>query len=237
MDARTDMARTANGGDKASTSRRRSFWVDPRFAIGLVLVVVSAGGVVALVSSANASVDILAARATLTPGEHVTAAELVPTSVRVGTTERLYLRAKDVPAAGVVMTRAVAAGELVPQSAVGSEGGAGLTSVVVSVNSALAASVAAGSRVDLWSAAQAGAQADAGDSGAAPVAPGSFEPPTVLVGSAIVVRIIDQKNLVTTGAGSSVELLVPKASTASVLDAIANGAALSIVPVDLPLGQ
>jgi hypothetical protein len=34
-----------------------------------------------------------------------------------------------------------------------------------------------------------------------------------------------------------VELLIPKSDTASVLDAIANGAVLSVLPVDLPLGQ
>ena len=69
-----------------------------------------------------------------------------------------------------------------------------------------------------------------------PVAPGSFAAPTVLVSSAIVVRLVDQKNLVASN-GSSVELLMPKADTATVLDAIANGAVLSVLPVDLPLGQ
>jgi hypothetical protein len=208
--------------------RRRSFWFDPRFAIGLVLVVLSVIGVVGLVSAANASVEVLAARTTLTPGEHVTAADLVPTSVRAGGIPKLYLTQKDVPDVGIVVTRAVAAGELVPTSAVGSEAGAGLTSVVVSVTSVLAASVGPGARVDLWSA----AQVDGATGGV-----GTYSAPTVLVSSAIVVRIVDQKNLVATGSGSSVELLVPKASTASVLDAIANDAALSVVPVDLPLGQ
>jgi hypothetical protein len=216
---------TARSGD---FRRRRSFWFDPRFAIGLALVVLSVVGVVGLVSSADASVDVLAARTTLTPGEHVTAGDLVPTSVRAGGVQKFYLQQKDVPGAGVVVTRAIAAGELVPASAVGSAAGAGLTSVVVTTNGGLAASVAPGGRVDLWSAAQT-AQATSGA--------GSFAAPTVLVSSAIVVRIIDQKNLVTTGSGSSVELLVPKSSIAGVLDAIANGAALSIVPVDLPLGQ
>jgi hypothetical protein len=183
---------------------------------------------VGLVSSADASVDVLAARTTLTPGEHVTAGDLVPTSVRAGGVQKFYLQQKDVPGVGVVVTRAIAAGELVPASAVGSAAGAGLTSVVVTTNGGLAASVAPGGRVDLWSAAQT-AQATSGA--------GSFAAPTVLVSSAVVVRIIDQKNLVTTGSGSSVELLVPKSSIAGVLDAIANGAALSIVPVDLPLGQ
>lgn len=216
--------------------RRRSFWFDPRFAIGVGLVVVSVLGVVGLVSAANASVDVFAARSSLAPGERVHAADLMATSVRVGRTAQLYLKVSDVPAAGVIITRAVAAGELVPQSAVGSEAGVELTSVVVSVNAALASSVVSGSRVDLWSADQTSASdtgggADAGDGGA-----GSFAPPTVLVSSAIVVRLIDQTQLVESS-GSSIELLVPKADTASVLDAIANGAVLSIVPVDLPLGH
>jgi hypothetical protein len=214
------------------SKRKRSFWFDPRFAIGLALVVVSVAGVVGLVSQANSSVDVFAARTTLTPGEHVSASDLVPTSVRAGRIEKLYLSAGQIPSSGVVITRSVAAGELVPSSAVGSEAGAGLTSVVVSVNSVLAASIGPGSRVDLWSAAQATTMV--GDSTGA--APGTFEAPTVLVSSAIVVRIVDQKNLVATQ-GTSVELLVPKSDTASVLDAIANGAALSVVPVDLPLGQ
>jgi hypothetical protein len=212
--------------------RRRTFWFDPRFAIGLVLVVASVLGVVALVNAANASVDVLAARNTLTPGERVHASDLVATSVRVGRIAGLYLRPTDVPSAGLIITRAVAAGELVPHSAVGSEAGKSLTSLVVNVNGALAASISPGSRVDLWSAQQA--QSTASD-GAEP-GTGSFEAPAVLVSSAIVVRLVDQKNLVSSN-GSSVELLVPKSDTASVLDAMANGAVLSVVPVDLPLGQ
>jgi hypothetical protein len=216
----------------AAPRRRRSFWFDPRFAIGLVLVVASVVGVDALVNAANASVDVLAARSTLTPGERVHASDLVPTSVRVGRTAALYLQASDVPASGVVVTRSIAAGELVPHTAVGSEVGQFLTSVVVSVNSALAASIVPGSRVDLWSAQPATASEDGTTTGGT----GSYDAPTVLVSSAIVVRLVDQKNLVASN-GSSVELLMPKADTATVLDAIANGAVLSVLPVDLPLGQ
>ena len=216
----------------ASSKRRRSFWFDPRFAIGLVLILVSVIGVDALVNAANASVDVLAARSTLTPGERVHVSDLVPTSVRVGRTAGLYLQASDVPSSGLVVTRAIAAGELVPHTAVGSEVGQFLTSVVVSVNSALAASIVPGSRVDLWSAQPASPSDDGTTTGGT----GSYAAPTVLVSSAIVVRLVDQKNLVASN-GSSVELLMPKSDTATVLDAIANGAVLSVLPVDLPLGQ
>ncbi|HEY5230122.1 MAG TPA: SAF domain-containing protein [Galbitalea sp.] len=226
-----------------SQSRRRSFWIDPRFLIGIVLVVVSVLGVDALVTAANASVEVLAARSPLTPGERVHASDLVPTSVRVGRTAALYLRASDVPAAGVVVTRSVAPGELVPHSAIGSEAGRSLTSIVVSVNSALAASISPGSRVDLWASQPANAAGDgagsettAGGEAGTDGGAGAFAAPTVLVSSAIVVRLVDQKNLVASN-GSSVELLMPKSATASVLDAIANGAVLDVLPVDLPAGQ
>jgi len=201
-------------------------------------------GVVGLVGAANASVEVLAARGALSPGQRIHASDLAPTSIRADRTAQLYLRSSDVPAAGVIVTRPVSAGELVPHSAVGSAAGANLTSIVVSVPTALPASVAPGSRVDLWAAVQASDQADdgtadagSGDSGAAPVdgGAGSFAPPSVLVSSAIVVRLVEQKDLVAS-TGSSIEVLLPKSDVASVLDAVANGAILSIVPVDLPLG-
>ena len=225
------------GGDSrdrpAGAGRRRSRWFDPRFFVGVLLVVCSVLGVVGLVGAANASVDVLAARSALTPGERVRASDLVPTSVRADRTADLYLRASEVPSAGVVVTRPITPGELVPRSAVGSEAGIDLVSVVIAVNSPLAASVASGARVDLWSAtASTPSDADVGNAGGS----GSFAPPTVLVSSAIVVRLVDSKSLVDTD-GSSVELLVPKQKIAGVLDAIDNGAILSVVPVDLPLGQ
>jgi len=219
----------------SAPSRRRSAWLDPRLAIGLLLVVASVLGVVALVDAANASVEVLAARSTLTPGQRVHKSDLVPTSVRVGHTAALYLTPSDIPAAGLIVTRAVSAGELVAHTAVGSQAGKSLTSIVVSVGGTLAASIDAGSRVDLWSSAPADAAAD-GEGSAPAGAAGSFAAPTVLVSSAIVVRIVDQKNLVASS-GSSVEVLLPKSQVAMVLDAIANGAVLSVLPVDLPLGQ
>jgi hypothetical protein len=217
-----------------------------------VLVIVSVLGVVGLVGAANASVDVLAARAPLSPGERVHASDLVPTSIRVGRTAQLYLRAAEVPATGVVITRAVAAGELIPHSAVGSAAGENLTSIVVTTPSTLPSSVGSGSRVDLWAAVQASDQSDGdtdgtggvgdggsgdADTGTAPTSGvGGFAPPSVIVSSAIVVRVIDQKQLVAS-TGSSIEILVPKSDVAAVLDAVANGAILSVVPVDLPIGN
>jgi hypothetical protein len=221
----------------SAPSGRRSAWFDPRFAIGILLVAASVVGVGALVRAANASATVLAARAAMTPGQKVHESDFVPTSVRVGRTAALYLQPSDVPSAGLIVTRPVSTGELVAHTAVGSEAGKSLTSIVVSVNGALAASIVPWSRIDLWSSEPADVTAAArGDEPSTPGAPGAFTAPTVLVSSAIVVRLVDQKSVVASS-GSSVEVLLPKSQVAAVLDAIANGAVLSVLPVDLPLGQ
>jgi hypothetical protein len=79
--------------------------------------------------------------------------------------------------------------------------------------------VSAGTVVDLWSAHE--------------TEHGVFGPPAVLVGSATVVRVITPDGLVA-GTTRSVELLVSRSKTASVLEAVANQDAMSVVPVALP---
>lgn len=200
----------------------RSFWFDPRFAIGLALVAASVAGVVWLVSASDRSVEVWAARSALSPGDTVTGDELVLRSVRLGDAADLYLPAGRVGDTGLVVTRAVAAGELVPASAVGAPEGVTLASVVVTVRGDLPRSVEAGSVVDLWSARQTEER--------------DFGPPAVLVGSATVVRVLEADGLIVGGATVAVEMLVPRSKIAAVLDGIAGSDAMSLVPVSLPVG-
>lgn len=210
--------KTARRGERPP----RSFWFDPRFGIGIGLVVVSVLAVLGIVSSADRTIDVYSAAAALSPGDRIGAADLAVRSVRLGSVADRYLTASDLPAAGLVVTRPVAAGELVPRSAVGSVAGVRVASVVVSVRGELPQSVAAGTVVDLWAAHE--------------VEHGVFGPPVVLVDAATVVRVIKPDGLVT-GAAEGVELLVTRSKTASVLEAVANQDAMSLVPVSLPVGD
>lgn len=208
-------------GTAAGTERApRSFWFDPRFAIGIVLVMVSVLGVVGVVTAADSSVLVYAARSSLSPGDRVTPSDLDSRSVRLGSLGGKYLVDGDIPVGGFVVTRAVSAGELVPASAVGSVAGAALASIVVTVGGELARSVAEGSVVDLWSANEA--------------EDGLFGPPSVMVSSATVVRVVAADGVIADRTRQSVELLVPRTKTAAVLEAIANAAALSLVPSSIP---
>ena len=199
----------------------RSVWFDPRFGIGVALVVASVAGVGAVVASADRTTRVWVARTALAPGALLGSDSLDVVSVRLGATGDRYLPASD-PAEGMVVTRAIAPGEIVPMASLGSADSARLASVVIRTGQEVPGSVEAGTVVDLWS-----AVADEG---------GGFAPPSVLAASAIVARVIEQDGLMASGQGAVVELLVPRPKIALVLAAIDNAAAMSLVPVSLPVG-
>lgn len=198
----------------------RAFTFDPRLLIGLLLVVASVAGVVFVVSAADRTVRVYLARDTLTVGQTITVENLAVGNVRLAGVTALYLEPGDVPAEGLVMTRSVAAGELVPGSAIGSVAGLRLTSLVVDTGGALAASIQPGSTVDVWSARAA--------------ENGNFGPPAVLVSGAIVVRLVTSSSIVGSEQVTALEVLVPKTKVARVLESIANADAISVVPESIP---
>ncbi|MCU1419734.1 MAG: rane protein [Homoserinimonas sp.] len=212
------MVRTTESAQKER--KPRSFWFDPRFAIGLVLVITSVLGVLALVTAADDTVRVYAARSALSVGDRIEAQDLTEQGVRLGSLTRQYLVAGDVPAEGLVVTKGIAEGELVPTSAVGDSAGTRLTSIVVTTSLQLPRSVDAGAVVDLWAARETSA--------------GLYGPPSVLVPSATVVRLLESDGLMAGAGVISVEILVPRPRIARVLEALANRDAVSLVPVNMP---
>lgn len=207
---------------KPSTARSkaRAIAFDPRLAIGLGLVIVSVAGVLAIVSVADETVAVYAAADPLAPGDRIAAADLETRHVRLDDAEALYLVPGDVPAGGLVVTRSIAEGELVPASAIGSTDGLRATSVVLEVGGALAASVQPTSLVDIWAARETEG--------------GGYGPPSAIVSAATVVRLVESDSIVSGGGATAIEVLVPKSKLARVLEALAGSDAISIVPSNLP---
>ena len=98
----------------------------------MLLVAGSVAGVLAIVSAADDSITVLAAPAALAPGDRVGESDLEVRSVRLDLSADRYLVPGDVPAEGVVVTRAIGAGELVPVDAVGEVDGERLAPLVLS---------------------------------------------------------------------------------------------------------
>lgn len=210
-------------GQSASTDRVRRFWVDPRFVIGIVLVAASVVGVVAIVLAADRTVEVFAAPSALVPGDRVTADTLESRFVRFDEAQAAYLSPATMPSAGLVVVRAVSTGELVPLSAVAQSASQRVASVVVPVSTGLPASIGPTAVVDVWSASE--------------TERGEFGPPAVLAPSATVVRVIESTGFVAGSQSSGVELLVSRDRLARVLEAVANGDALSLVPVSIPVSS
>ncbi|MGT2425189.1 hypothetical protein [Amnibacterium kyonggiense] len=197
---------------------RRRRLLDPRIVIGVALIVASAVGTTALVAALTRTAVVYRADRALVAGDRVTAARLAPATVRLGDATALYLSGP-LPAEGLVATRTIAAGEMVPRSAVGTAASVRSATVVVDLASPLAAGVAVGSTVDLWSAARSGATEN------------RYDAPVVLVGDAVVSRVVAPTGLIGGSAQDAVELQVPRDEVAAVLAAQAGGARLSAVEV------
>ena len=210
------MTRTAD-----ATTRRRT--IDPRLLIGLVLVGASVAGVVALVTTIDTRETVYAAAGSLTPGERIAPDDLVERSVALDGADELYLRVGDIPEEGLIVMQPVRKGELLPRSAVSDEAGSTSTSVVLQLGGQVSAAVVAGAWIDVW---------------ASPSDPESRElgVPAVLVADAVVVRLVQDDGLVSSARTSAIEVLVPRAAIARILQAQAAGDVLAVVPAGLPLG-
>ena len=186
--------------------------LDPRLAIGIVLVVASTAGVWTLVTSLDDSAEVYAVRETVTPGTRIDTGDLVVEAVRLGAAAGRYLTPVDLPTDGLVVVRTIGAGELVPASAVDEIDRTGLATVVVPARAALPSGLAAGSVVDVWAAREAER--------------GMYEPPSVLVAAAEIAGIQHSAAMVDSG-GPSVELIVPRENVAALL---ASGDTIDLVP-------
>jgi len=209
------------GASRPAARERRRPGIDPRFLIGLALVAASVAGVWFVVGAMDTSVAVYAARAPLQVGDRVAASNLVVTSVRMESAGNVYVTPETLPPEGLLITRTVAAGELLPKAAVGTSAGASVTRLVVDTTEGLSGSLTPGAVADVWSARQ--------------TERGRFGPPVVLVESASVVRVIERTGLMTGGSGQAVEILVPKGKVAAVLESVANKDAIALVPVNAPL--
>ncbi|MCU1559606.1 SAF domain-containing protein [Mycetocola sp.] len=188
--------------------------VDPRVVVGAGLILASVAGVWVVVEAADQSSPVLVAASTLSVGDTIAEDDLEIAHVRLGAADARYL--VSVPDGGLVVTRTVFEGELVPRSAVKAKAAVQVRAVVVESATRLPGSVKPGSLVDVWAAEQ---QED-----------GSFAPPVVVVGGASVVEVLEPQGIVAAGPADTVEILVPTGAVALLLAALAGDSAISLVP-------
>lgn len=203
-------------GATTTTRKRRGFRPDARAIIGIVLVIASVLGVLAVLTFARHTDVMLRATENLVVGEPLDTSKLEPVEVDLGQGRDAYLKQDEVPAEGAVLTRPISAGELIPRDALGAPDTDSAT-VVVSVDSGLPESATVGSFVEVWASSSSSRN--------------TGEPPVVLVQQARILRITDDSSVVSGMGNTRVELRVPRENVAAVLGSVGNGARISIVPI------
>ena len=190
---------------------RRPRWKDPRLIVGIVLVLASV-----LISRLSETTPVLVARSPLVPGDPIRPESLSTVEIRLGEQVGAYVGSIDAIPDGAVTTRAVDAGELLPISALGQSADVPLRPVVIPVDSAVAESVVIGATVELWHTSPGPSQGDRASA-------------RMLVPDAVVRRIDEGSSL---GMRSmAVEVLVPAADLASVLEVLGEDGRLDVIGV------
>jgi hypothetical protein len=128
-------------------------WKDPRLVVGIALVAACVLVGARLLATADDTVAVWAARGALTEGASLTATDLRRESLRFGSSglaER-YVSADSPPPDGMVLTREVAAGELLPRAALGPAERVDLAEIPIAVPAeAVPTTLRAGEVVDVW---------------------------------------------------------------------------------------
>ncbi len=195
-------------------ARRSHVFTDPRFLLGLALVVVSIVATTWLVQKARGGESVYQLNAPVAQGQPIQASALSIVSARTGSTA--YLEAGALPE-GAVATRTLSAGELLPRDAVASAASLDRRQVVINVATRIPSSVSTGSTVEVW----------AVDSPDTPLS--SQTEPRMIASSAIILSISEPDTTLVNRA-QSVEISVPESDLDTVLAATGYKSSLIVVP-------
>jgi hypothetical protein len=188
-----------------------------RVVLGVCLIVSAAVGSWAVYRFNATTTRVFVASRLLVEGQQITASDIRSEEVGVSALSAEY--ASDAGLiVGKVVTRVVHPGELIPQASVGEASETLQTTLVIELSSSVASSLREGSIVDVWAA------DSPHSSSAATVTPG---PPHAVVRRARLAVKRESGGSMT--AGEKVEVVLPRSAVPDVLQAVAQGSAMTVV--------
>lgn len=191
-------------------------WKDPRLLLGILIVLASCVGVIALTSSVDRTTPMYSAKSDISLGEEITAEKLTVVNVKLDALEERYVPADPGLLDGTRANSLVRAGQLLPRSALGLADGTNRRPVSMELPDALPAAISSGSHVDVWVSLK--------DRNA-----NAYAPPTLLLPSAEVTARSERATGFGGTAGTLVEILVVDTALADLLEAMANDARITVV--------
>lgn len=192
---------------------------DVRWIVGVLLLLVGFGGSLRIVQSFDDAVTVWSAKRQLLPGDKVTAADLVPTKVRMEGATRRYYSAQH--PGDVVVQRPIGVGEIIPAGAVGPGHLVDVREVAVRVDVGNVDVLKQGALVELWVAEK---RSENGANG--------YVEPHKVTDRAVVSHVGSRSGgVVSVAEGQPVQVLVPGANLAQTIHAANSDARITLVPV------
>jgi hypothetical protein len=186
---------------------------------GLLIVLLSVLAGARVVALADRTVPVYAAAGALPSGHVLSRPDVRVARVHLESGTASYLSARRSLPAGLVLVRPVGAGELVPLAALGAASSMTRRPVSIPLPAPAPVGLQAGSPVDLWSSAK-----ESGDGAT------GYRPPIRIATGAEVFAVSHAGAGLTAATGDSVQVLLEEDELRAVLDALANGAKLAVVP-------
>jgi hypothetical protein len=199
----------------AAPRLQKPSWKDPRLLIGVLLVLGSVAGVIALLGSADRTTQVYSAREDIAVGQVVTEADLSIVKVRLDEVEPSYVTVEHGFAEGKVALQRVAKNQLVPQASLGSADAVDRKPVAIAMEEELPAQAVSGTRVDVWVAMPGSNQA--------------FEEPRLLLPSAEIAGMTSGSSALGAAKTTVVMVLVTDEQMPKLLGAQANKAKVAVV--------
>lgn len=204
-------------GPNAAVAARlkKPSWKDPRLLVGVLLVLVSIAGVIAIVGAADRTTQVYAAREDIAVGQVVTLADLSIVKVRLDDVESGYVTVEGGLNEGKVALQRVAKGQLVPRESLGQADALNRKPVAISMEEELPGQAVPGARVDVWVAMPGSASA--------------FEKPQLMLPGAEIAQVTAGSTTLGSSRATVVLVLVTDEQMPKLLGALANEAKVSVV--------
>ncbi|WP_458109114.1 SAF domain-containing protein [Arthrobacter sp. R3-55] len=199
----------------AAARLKKPSWKDPRLLIGMLLMFVSIGGVVALVGSADRTTQVYSAREDIAVGQVVTEADVSIVNVRLDDIESGYITVEGGLDEDQVALQRVAKSELVPKGSLGKADALNRKPVAISMEGELPAQAVGGARVDVWV--------------ALPGTSSAFDEPQLLLPGAEIAEVVAGSAALGASKTTQVLVLVTDEQMPKLLGAQANKANISVV--------